>query len=496
MTNGADARSVNVQRKRKRHATGISWRLFGTLALFVILSLVIIWIFQIGLLNNFYEDSKLEEFAQTENEIFEFIGNEGRMALAAERRSIETNTCIRIFKVDKGLAKEIVSADVSTDCTIHHTHDQALSRLYDKAVSHDGVYIKKIIDPANKKTALRTLYVAVKTNVSQDKYVIMMDSELIPLNATVTALRRQFGWIMCILIMGALIVALAVSKIICMPLQKMSRSARRLATGDYKTEFAGGGYKEAEELAEALNYAAEELAKNDDLQHELVANISHDLRTPLTMIKGYSEVMRDIPGENTPENVQVIIDETERLTELVNDMLDLSKIRAGTRKPELESFNLTETVRSVMKRYEKLTEKDNYVISFDASEDVYVNADRTMILQVIYNLINNALNYTGDNKRVSIVQSVWDDNKVRISVIDTGAGISDEDLPHIWDRYYKVDKVHKRAKIGTGLGLSIVKGILEAHGCAYGVESRVDEGSNFWFEMETFRSVSCDEIKP
>jgi signal transduction histidine kinase len=495
MTNANDVKSVNLRNKRKRRATGISWRLFGTLALFVILSLVIIWVFQIGLLNEFYEDSKLEEFAQTENEIFEFIGNEERMADAAERRSSETNTCIRVFKVTDSTAQEIISADVNIECTIHQMHEQGLSRLYEKAVSHDGVYIKKIIDPTNKETALRTLYVAVKTTVSQEKYVVMMDSELIPLTATVTALRRQFGWIMCILIMGALVVALAVSKIICVPLQRMSRSARRLATGDYKTEFTGGGYKEAEELAEALNYAAAELAKNDDLQHELVANISHDLRTPLTMIKGYSEVMRDIPGENTPENVQVIIDETERLTELVNDMLDLSKIRAGTRKPELENFNLTETVRAVLKRYEKLTEKDNYVISFEAEEDVYVTADRTMLLQVIYNLTNNALNYTGEDKRVSIVQSVWD-NKVRISVIDTGEGIADEDLPHIWDRYYKVDKVHKRAKIGTGLGLSIVKGILEAHGCAYGVESRVDEGSNFWFEMEMFRSVACDEISP
>jgi signal transduction histidine kinase len=146
-----------------------------------------------------------------------------------------------------------------------------------------------------------------------------------------------------------------------------------------------------------------------------------------------------------------------------------------------------------MQRYEKLTEKDNYIITFDADENVLVTADRTMILQVIYNLVNNALNYAGDDKRVSIVQSVWD-NRVRISVIDTGVGIAPEDIPYIWDRYYKVDKVHKRAKVGTGLGLSIVKGILESHGAAYGVESRVGEGSNFWFELETFRDVDESEI--
>jgi signal transduction histidine kinase len=252
----------------------------------------------------------------------------------------------------------------------------------------------------------------------------------------------------------------------------MSRSAKRLAKGDYGAHFEGGGYREAEELADALNYAAEELQKNDSLQKELVANISHDLRTPLTMIKGYSEVMRDIPEENTPENVQIIIDEAERLTELVNDMLDLSKIRAGTRKPELEMFDLTESVRAVLGRYEKFTESQSFVVLFEGGENVSVMADRTMILQVVYNLVNNALNYTGEDKTVRITQSVKN-GKVRISVTDSGEGIAKEDIPYIWDRYYKVDKVHKRAVVGTGLGLSIVKGILESHGATYGVESVV-----------------------
>jgi signal transduction histidine kinase len=313
--------------------------------------------------------------------------------------------------------------------------------------------------------------------------MLLQDSELLPIGATVSTLESQFGWIMCILIMGALIIALAMSRVICRPMERMSHSARKLAEGNYKEEFVGGGYREADELADALNYAARELKKNDDLQKELVANISHDLRTPLTMIKGYSEIMRDIPEENTPENVQVIIDETQRLTELVNDMLDLSKIKAGTRKPEFELFDLTETVAAVMLRYEKFTESKNYNIVFNANENVMVKADRTMILQVVYNLVNNAINYTGEDGNVIITQTVFG-GKVRISVADTGVGIAEEDIPYIWDRYYKVDKVHKRAVVGTGLGLSIVKGILESHEAEYGVDSRVGEGSTFWFELD------------
>lgn len=475
-------------KKRERRASGISWRLFGTLVLFVVLVLAVIWIFQIVLLNSFYERSKLDEFSESAEIIFGSASDNKAVTRAVYKRSVETDTCIRLFKVENGVAREVANSDVNMGCMVHHLGGDGLAQLYAQALKSNGIFTKRIMNPSDHTSVMNTIYVAIKTDSAGQEYILMMDSELVPLDATVDTLQRQFGWITCLLIMGALIIALAISKVICTPLERMSRSARKLAKGDYNEEFIGGGYKEAEELAEALNYAAEELAKTDDLQKELVANISHDLRTPLTMIKGYSEVMRDIPGENNPENVQVIIDETERLTELVNDMLDLSKIRSGTRKPEMETFDLTETVRAVLTRYEKLTEKDNYVITFNAQESVYVTADRTMILQVIYNLVNNALNYTGEDKQVSIDQSVWD-NRVRISVMDTGDGIAEEDIPYIWDRYYKVDRVHKRAKVGTGLGLSIVKGILESHGAIYGIESKVGEGSNFWFELETFNVI-------
>ncbi|MBQ4091283.1 MAG: HAMP domain-containing histidine kinase [Clostridia bacterium] len=481
-----------TKRINPKRASGISWRLFGTLVLFVLVSLLVIWLFQIVLLNDFYEQSKMDEFAENNEIIFTHVGNEEKMRDAAYTCSIKTNSCIRLFMLEENEIREIAASDVTAECMLRHLDTNSIYKFSTQARRRGGSFTKSITKTVGGDTLVNSIYVAVTKDAAGREYVLVMESELVPLNATVKTLQKQFGWIMCILIMGALIVALAISKIICVPLQKMSRSARRLAKGDYSAEFDGGGYKEAAELAEALNYAAEELAKTDTLQKELVANISHDLRTPLTMIKGYGEVIRDIPGENTPENVQVIIDETERLTELVNDMLDLSKIRAGTRKPELETLNLTETVSSVLKRYEKFTEKGGYEISFESEGDVFINADKTMILQVVYNLVNNALNYTGENKKVSIVQSVWD-NKVRISVIDTGEGIAEQDIPYIWDRYYKVDKVHKRAKIGTGLGLSIVKGILESHGVLYGVESRIGEGSNFWFEFETFQVV--DEVE-
>jgi signal transduction histidine kinase len=173
----------------------------------------------------------------------------------------------------------------------------------------------------------------------------MLDSEFAPLNATVQALERQFGWITCILVMGALILALAMSRVICVPMEKMSKSARRLAEGDYSVEFDGRGYREAGELADALNYATEELAKNDNLQKELVANISHDLRTPLTMVKAYAEMIRDLSGDNPvkrEEHLGIIIDESDRLSALVNDILDLSRIESGNATLNISEFDISE----------------------------------------------------------------------------------------------------------------------------------------------------------
>jgi signal transduction histidine kinase len=321
----------------------------------------------------------------------------------------------------------------------------------------------------------------------------MLNSELEPLNATVQTLKTQFWVIAFILLWGALFLALLISRNISAPIKKMNRAAKRLARGRYDADFSAGGYKEVVELSKSLTHASEQLARTDRLQKELIANISHDLRTPLTMIIGYSEVMRDLPGENTPENVQVIIDETERLAQLVNDLLDLSKLQAGSRTLKWEIFNLTELVEATMLRYEKLTEKAGYRVEFESDASVDIRADRTMLLQVIYNLINNAINYTGDDKLVRVTQKLSEDGtRVRVSVTDSGVGIAPDQIPLIWDRYYKIDKVHRRAMIGTGLGLSIVKQILEAHRTTYGVESKLGEGSTFWFEMRVEAVMSED----
>lgn len=311
---------------------------------------------------------------------------------------------------------------------------------------------------------------------------LIITSSITPLSNTVEIIKGQMLMVSIVFILLSVLFSLYASRRIAKPISKTNTSAKELAKKNYDVDFNASGYLEVEELNKTLNYAKTELAATEKLQQELIANISHDLRTPLTMITGYGEVMRDLPGENTPENIQIIIDEATRLSTLVNDLLDLSKLQSGAVQPEKQEFCLTDSIKDIFLRYAKLIEQDGYNISFESSEDVYVNADELKISQVIYNLVNNAINHAGDDKTVIVTQNVKD-KKVRIEVTDHGEGIPADKLEYIWDRYYKVDKEHKRGIIGTGLGLSIVKSILDAHDAHYGVRSRFGNGSTFWFEL-------------
>ena len=494
----------------------ISWKLFAYLTVFIFFILAVVWVMQIGLLKYFYSQSKHKEMEVTDRIITETLRSDpSKLGEVVEGCATDYLICVRVFRLEGPTAHQLVSADVSGGCLIHHISDQYMTSLYNEAVMAGGVYTKRVSPrallytnpeamegwPDRKPThdkehfrdkfwqtsldaGVHMLHVRVLSGSGGETYVLMLNSELEPLNATVETLKTQFWMIAFMLLWGALLLALLISHNISAPIRKMNRAAKRLAKGGYDADFRVSGYREVVELSESLTNASEQISRNDRLQKELIANISHDLRTPLTMIVGYSEVMRDIPGENTPENVQVIIDETERLSLLVNDLLDLSKLQAGSRVPTLEILDLTDLIEATMLRYEKLTERDGYRIEFEADADVKVKADRTMLLQVIYNLINNAINYTGEDKLVRVTQTLSGDGcRVRVSVTDSGAGIPPEQIPLIWDRYYKIDKVHRRAMIGTGLGLSIVKQVLEAHHTTYGVESKEGAGSTFWFEL-------------
>lgn len=278
-------------------------------------------------------------------------------------------------------------------------------------------------------------------------------------------------------------VSSAVSGWLTRPISEMTKKARRLARGDFNVDFHGNDYgQEMVELADTLNFARDELSKTDKMQKQLIANVSHDFKTPLTMIKAYASMIIEISGDNKQKrekHAQVIVEEADRLASLVGDVLDLSKIRAGIDALKITTVDMSSYLAEILTRFDYLRETQGYIFEVDIDEDLYTQADELKIGQALYNLIGNAVNYTGEDKKVCVRMKKQGNGYFRFSVTDTGAGIRKEELAGIWERYYRSSNVHKRPVKGTGLGLSIVKTVLEKHGFSFGVQSEEGKGSTF-----------------
>jgi signal transduction histidine kinase len=301
-------------------------------------------------------------------------------------------------------------------------------------------------------------------------------------------LERQFAFSAVLIFISAFALSVFISSKLSNPIIKISRSAKKLAKGEFSMETSMMDYEEIRDLADSLNKASYEIAKTENLRKELLANVSHDLKTPLTMIKAYAEMIRDLSGdipEKRTKHVRVIVDEADRLNGLVTDMLDLSKIQSGVAAKELSLFDFSFHLGEILERFGYLVREQKISVLPEIEDDILIKADLTKIEQVVYNLVNNAVNYTGDDGKVTVKLFRKRENIGRFEVIDSGSGIAEDELPYIWERYYKAAKSqnHKRTTVGTGLGLSIVKGIMKIHSFGYGVDSVIGKGSTFWFEF-------------
>lgn len=488
---------------------GIRFHLISGLTVFVLLILAIIWIFQVLLLDFFYERTKINQLDDVLSSIEKYVGSDDLDSICGELAS-QYDVCISIYDVEnETLGDRIVNKEVSPTCVIHYVDLKTMEAYFAEAVKSGrevrhryaftpGAPIKKVDDKRGDKISsdippqndfeTRELVVAVSVKSIADsygnQYAVFVNLEFTPISTVQQTRNVQFGYITVLILVLTVAFSWAFSANISRPLERMTAEAEHMADVARTTVFKEEGYRETRRLANALNYAVAEIAKTERLQRELIANVSHDLRTPLTLITGYAEMMRDIPGENSPENSQYIVDETKRLTDLVNDMLDYSKYNSGCQLMTFKVINLTDLIKSTIKRYGELVRRYGYNIQFNATENVEVIADESMILQVIYNLLNNAINYTGADKTVIVRQNITSAQTVRISVTDTGKGISKDDIEKIWDRYYTEQKSHKRAIVGSGIGLSIVSKLLRLHSALYGVESIEGKGTTFWFELK------------
>lgn len=329
-------------------------------------------------------------------------------------------------------------------------------------------------------------YIAIVPHTIQPTYVLVSYSMEISSSGT-WRLIWYFVLIWGVVLWLAVFISNIVSHKLADGLNNLSATAVRFSKGDYEVNFANAEYSELADLSDTLNSVRDEVKRSGDFKRELLANVTHDLKTPLTMIKAYAAMIKEISGDNKEKrekHLQVIIDEADRLTGLVNDVLNVSKVSSKLSEINFKIFNLTEFLYGIINKFNYLQETQGYKIMVDVEQNLYTRADEEKIEQVIYNLLGNAVNYTGEDKTVYItLKRNLAGDRINLRIKDTGKGISKEDLPDIWNRYYRIKETHTRPVKGSGLGLNIVKVILENHSFDFGVESEQGKGAMFWIDF-------------
>ena len=470
--------------------------------MFTIGAVLLLWIFNSFFLDNIHQFIKTRDLNRCSDYVNEVLEdedmNESLLKQAVKAAARKYGVCISAYRIDSSSGTKtgelILDEHTNPFCYIHNFKSNTfLNKIYVSTAEKGGEFSEQIMVSSAFGTQTnseegKNLLNSKIVSFGDIEYLMLYNIEVMPISTTVSTIQAELAIISIILLVTAVIVATILSSKLSKPISSMSKEASKLALGNYDVKFEGGSYAETVVLSDILNQAATEMSQSDRMQKDLIANVSHDLRTPLTLIKGYAEMMRDIPGEATPENMQTVIDETDRLSALVNDMIEVNRAQEQGYTLNMAPFNLTEVIKSSVSRFSKMIETSGITINIETPGDIMVSADESRIIQVMYNLIGNAVNHVGDDKTVTVRESLVGGNdceKVLIEVIDNGAGIPEEELPLIWDRYYKSKEFHNRNASGSGLGLSIVKNILAAHNAEFGVKSAPGKGSNFWFKLNT-----------
>lgn len=489
--------------KSNKKSVSLNLRILTFFGLLSLILIFLVWFMQIYLLDNTYRDIRIRGVKQTTEKVidmfvsFQESDETDTEKLYEEISKYSNEKGVSFIVAATGMDSSIIINPIPMESILGINTNERINQLRNLIPDMEGklLYITNSRRPgglgiydasftdinSNEVKAIAYFRTIITKNGNPIRIIALGD--IIPVKATEDTLRQQLILISITIIIIAALLSYWLSKSITKPIEQLTNNAAELAKGNYDIHFTSKDYNEISQLSDTLDYTATQLKKADQITKDLIANVSHDLRTPLTMISGYGEVMRDIPGEATPENIQVIIDEANRLTSLVNNMMDISKLQAGAIDINRTSINVSEFVMSIYNTYAKMMDNTEYMFKVNCDlQDIYVSGDNMRLQQVFYNLINNAIVHVGEDKQIIISAYLHDDN-VRFEVTDHGEGISEENIPLIWQRYFRIKDQKSVAPTGSGLGLWICKTILELHKAEYGVESQLNKGTTIWFEL-------------
>lgn len=470
---------------------GIRFRFWLSFFLLAVGIIVFIGVLQTGLIRPYYRNSKVQTVRtladSLQSDLVDNVITRSSIS-AALKDVVDNNACIFIVNED---GRRIYDADsLGTSCVLSGNVPEEVTQLFDTARLNEllGTSHEYSINVTNPSTSQEMIVFARRIQAELGNYYIYVNTPLEPVDSIVTFFTRQYVMYTLIATVVASLVGIYISRTVTEPIIRMNREAGKLAKADYSADFDGGTFTETKELAETLNNATEKLSGIDELRRDLIANVSHDIRTPITDIKAYAEMIRDISGDDPVKrgkHLDVILKEADYMNNLVTDMSELSKMQTGTYIPRKENMDLSEKIYEVVDMNRPLIDSAGVEVEIDVPEYLTVYADELKIGQIITNYLTNAIKHTPKGKKITI--RAWqkeDEETVRMEVIDEGEGIPEKDLPAIWDRYQKSSHSFSRSQTSTGLGLAIVRAIAESHGAEYGVISEEGKGSTFWLELK------------
>lgn len=317
---------------------------------------------------------------------------------------------------------------------------------------------------------------------------VFMHSPIYEINEALNELYKLTITTLAISLIIASLLIYYITQRITKPLTEITKITKQIASGEFHKRLDIKSSDEIGELCRSFNNMAREIEKIEQTRKGFIADVSHELRSPLTLIKGYVKGLMDteLSEDKRKKYINIIYEETDRLSELISNLLDLSRMESGKYYLELETFNINELLRRNIIKFTNRLEEKNINVDVNFSKDpLMVLGEKDSISQVVYNIIDNAVKFmNASDRRKLIIGTIVEDDKAVVYIQDTGSGIPQEEIRNIWTRFYKGDKSRSRQIKGTGLGLSIVKEIIKAHNQDIWVESQVGDGTKFTFTLE------------
>lgn len=478
-------------------------KLLGFFMLFTAVIFTVLWLLQTVFLQNFYNSMVIGNTKSAADKITSF-SLDGDMCEELDELSVDNSLLVYVTDTDGNIlysadeykkGHKHLNDDVDFQQTKGGKRHQKGQQQYRELPNSFYDFLGELSSSESGNAELKTdqMYFYGKYidyGDSGENAILYLGTNLNAVGSAARIIRFQLLIVTLLSVAVGFVLAWFMSKRFSRPISQLNQKAHILGEGTNDTDYHKGFCSELDDLNDTLDRTDEKLKKNKQFQNELLANVSHDLRTPLTMIKGYAEMIRDMSHSDEhqcAEDVAVIVREADRLTALVNEILEYSELQMSDSEPVTKKVELGDIVAAVADSFESLYEKDGYVFERSIADDIFVSGNSSRLTRAVYNLIDNAVRHTGSDKWVGITLKA-ENGKAVIEIADHGEGISPEELERIWDKYYtNRQRGSHTNSVGagvSGLGLAIVKQIAAQHNGVCSARSEIGKGSVFRIEFD------------